>query len=293
MNEEKGFAPLIIAIIAVIVLALGAGGYVFIAKKNSAAPEYGGSGSLPGGLEETPAELLGWWEEVESWSLDFQTGKLKKDETAFPFMREFTDNYFCTQYSSKSTCANNIRYSVNKNKILLEGAPEYYEWNIADGRLGLVSKDAKGRVFNKSISKKIGPPTSQDKITAPASTRPGLAENPKPVLKLIKFGPSGICLKHEGGDSISVTRLGFEINDQSTSMLSLEQFPKLTDYIFDPGEFFVFAIQPIAPERFQVFHTGDKVEIIDSGNIIAGPWVVDKIVEESAPVLIGGLASCP
>ena len=94
MNEEKGFAPLIIAIIAVIVLALGAGGYVFIAKKNSAAPEYGGSGSLPGGLEETPAELLGWWEEVESWSLDFQTGKLKKDETAFPFMREFTDNYF-------------------------------------------------------------------------------------------------------------------------------------------------------------------------------------------------------
>ena len=224
-----------------------------------------------------PKELLGWWE----------------DEGSFPFMKEFSDKYFCTQYSSRSTCANNVRYYAEGNRILLEGSSGfslYATWKMIGDKLELT--DGMGST-GKSLYKKISPPTSSGKITAPAVTRPDLSQNPKPNFKLIKFGGGGICLKHDGGDSISVTRLSFEINDQSVSMLSFQQFPKIIDYIVDAGEFFVFAIQPIPPERFQTFHVGDKVEIIDQGNTIGGPWVVGKVMEESAPVLIGGLASCP
>ncbi len=259
MNSQKGFAPVILVIIIATVVAAVASGYFIFLKP-----------------VQNPELLIGWWEE----------------EGGFPFLKEFTDQYFCTQYSSRSTCADNVRYRVEGNRILLEGQSGFYEyakWRMVGGKLELTGGPGGG----VSLHKKTGPPTSKGKITAPALTRPGLAESPKPNLKLIKFGRSGICLKHDGGDSISVTRLSFELNDQSVSMLSFEQFPKIIDYILDAGEFFVFAIQPIPPERFQTFHVGDKVEIVDQGNIIAGPWIVDKIREESAPVLIGGLGSCP
>lgn len=259
MNSENGFAPVILVIIVAAVISIGAGGYfMFLQPK------------------QDPSLLIGWWEE----------------EGGFPFLKEFTDQYYCVQYSSRSTCADNVRYRVEGNKILLEGQSGFYPyatWKMVGDKLELVGGAGGGR----DLYKKIGPPTSKGKITAPAITRPDLSQNPKPNFKLIKFGRGGICLKHDGGDSISVMRLSFEINDQSVSMLSLEQFPKLVDYIVDAGEFFVFAIQAIPPERFQTFHVGDKVEVIDQGNTIGGPWVVNKVTEESADVLIGGLASCP
>jgi len=296
MNPKKGFAPIVIILAVVILLGVGAGGFVLVSKnKTSSFPSPSPSNQIPkietpSSTAENPRELLGWWEEVESWSLDFNTGQLKKDSQAFPFQREFTDTYFCTQYSAKFTCANNIIYSVSGNKISLEGSSNFYEWRIIDGRLELTSKDSKGRVFGKALHKNIGPPTSTGKITAPAITREGMAESPKPNLKFVKVGEGGICLAHEGGDSISYVQLGIKIDDQTAGFISLQQFPVFVDYIFDAGEFFVFAVQ--SPASFKV---GSKVEMVDtqSGQIIGGPWVIEKVVRESAPVLIGGLASCP
>ena len=305
-NSQKGFAPIVIILAVVILLGVGAGGFMLVSKNKSSPsspaetiqkPSQSNPSSNQTSKTKTPPppavnpkELLGWWEEVESWSLDFNTGQLKKDSQAFLFQKEFTDKYFCIQYSAKFTCADNIIYSVSGNKISLEGSSNFYEWRIVDGRLELTSKDSKGRVFSKALNKNIGPPTSTGKITAPAVTREGMVENPKLNLKFVKVGEGGICLTHEGGDSISYAQLGIKIDGQTAGFISLQQFPALVDYIFDVGEFFVFAVQ--TPASFKV---GSKVEMVDTktDQIIGGPWIVEKVLRESGPVLIGGLATCP
>lgn len=310
-NSEKGFAPVVIILAVVILLGAGVGGFMLVSKNKSSPSLPSVSPSLPAGTTQqpyqpssspnqtlkteapsptavNPKELFGWWEEVESWSLDSNTGQLKKDPQAFPFQREFTDKYFCTQYSGKFICANNVIYSVNGNKISVEGLIGFYEWRIVGGLLELTSKGSKGPAFNKALSKKIGLPTSTGKITAPAVTREGMAQNPKPNLKFIKVGESGICLKHEGGDSVSVMDISFKVDGGGTfGFLSLQQLPTLIDYIFDTGEYFVFAIGS------PVFKVGSRVEVVIHGETVAGPWTVEKVLRESGPVLIGGLATCP
>lgn len=268
-----------------------------------------------------PQELFGWWEEIESWSIDPQGGIIKKSATTFPFLREFTNKYFCTQYSAKFVCANNIPYSLSGNRIFLEGSSNFYEWRIADGKLELASKDSKGRTFDKSLSKKIGPPTSIGKITAQTAPQPRPSETPKAInpeaiqreestfaeqanLSLVKASNSGICLKHDGGKSIN-SYLSITINGGSWSLNSFGRFPNITDLTFDAGEAFVYAIRDIT------IKVGDKIQVTDdkgstyprlSDNGL-GYWIVKNLVSEEIPkdkqgqfgglISWGGFASCP
>lgn len=304
MDSQKGFAPIVIILVVVALFAVGAGGFVLVFSKNKKASSLPPSQSAqtettlapspssqtpkteaqpPPQIAANPKEFLGWWEE----------------EGGFPFFKEFTDEYFCTQYSSRSTCANNIRYRVEGNKILLEwqsGFQFYATWKMIGDKLELA--DGMGST-GKTLYKKISPPTSKGKITAPAVTRSGLAEEPKANIKLLKVGESGVCLKHDGGDPVPITRIGVKLNGNSASIQSFEQFPALAgDYIFDPGEFFVLAVMvDPAPEPFITFRVGDTVEIVDSsvGSTFFGPKKIDQIEprDEDAPMLIGGFASCP
>lgn len=287
-SSKSGFAPLLVIIVMVVVLSAGIGGYVFVAKEKKTAPPEKSEISTetvpasPVITAANPKELLGWWEE----------------EGGFPFMKEFSEEYFCVQYSSRSTCADNVRYRVEGNKILLEGQSGFYSyatWKMVGEKLEL--NDGQGS-SGKALYKKISSPTSKSKITAPAVTRPGLSEKPKANIKLLKVGESGVCLKHDGGDSITITRLGIKRNGNSISIQSLQQFPSLIDYIFDSGEFFILAGMPPPPEKFITFRVGDAIEIFTdtpSGFILLDSKKIDKIEprDEDAPVLIGGLASCP
>jgi len=186
---------------------------------------------------------------------------------------------------------------VNGNKISLEGSANFYEWRIVDGQLELVSKDSKGRVFDKTLSKKIGPPTSTTKIDAPAITRPEVPASPKAKLRLVKVSQIGICLKHEGGDPFSVTDLAIGVGNMGWGINPTGSFPPPpADYVFDPGEAWVYSYP--APGTFKV---GDRFQAAISGEVISPLkstgeedfWVVEKIVEERGLILIGGFASCP
>ena len=182
MNSQKGFAPIIIIVIVVALLGIGAGGYVFLSKQRSvpttpSSPNLGEERPSPitpseaeqakappktpslAGAMEPPKELLGWWEEVEDWSLDPQTGQLKKNEKPLHFFKEFTDKYYCVQYAARDKCVDNVLYYPSGNKIFLEGSSGFYpyaEWRIIDGKLELKG----GAGGGKELYIKISPPTS-------------------------------------------------------------------------------------------------------------------------------------
>ncbi len=109
-------------------------------------------------------QLLGWWEETDSWSLNFQTRQLEKNPSVLPFYREFTENYACQVYDSKYHCTRNVQYTIDGNKILYEGVSGYYEeWEIIDGKLELTKFQGSGSkavAGSKSLYKKVSEPTS-------------------------------------------------------------------------------------------------------------------------------------
>lgn len=187
MNPQNGFAPIVIILGVVILLGVVAGGFVLVSKnkilplpppssqtgfsptpspssqtsetkKLPLAPEPSPSQAqktkTPSLAAANPKELLGWWE----------------DQGGFPFYKEFTDQYYCNQYSSQSTCADNVRYRVDGDRIFLDlewlgglyGYP-YAIWKMVGDQLELTSADSS----SKTLYKKIGPPTSNGKITAP------------------------------------------------------------------------------------------------------------------------------
>jgi len=186
---QKGFAPIVIILAVVILLGVGAGGFVLVSKNKTSSPPPASSQTetspaptpfpstqtpetkklpqapapptLQAPKTETlslavanPKELLGWWEE----------------EGGFGFLKEFTDQYYCTQYSSRSTCVNNVQYRIEGDRIFLDlewlsglyGHP-YAVWKMVGDKLELTSADSP----RKTLYKKIGPPTSNGKITAP------------------------------------------------------------------------------------------------------------------------------
>ena len=232
-------------------------------------------------------QLLGWWEEVESWSLDPQTGQLKKNEQAFPFLREFTEKYTCQQYDAKFHCIKNLPYTVSDNKLTYEGSAGYSEeWKIIEEKLELVKKDPKGKVFSKSLSAKVSQQTSPDRK---------IPDYLNANLELVKTSENGLCLKHNGGDVIYLTDIKLTIDGQTITPSTFMQFPSQGDFFFYPGEAFVLR---------GTFKAGSKVSVMLARADFTSPlpqkelasWTIDKLVKETNivndPISLG-FASCP
>jgi len=109
-------------------------------------------------------QLLGWWEETDSWSLNFQTRQLEKNPSVLPFYREFTENYMCQIYDSKYHCTRNVPYTIDGNKIIYGSVSGYYEeWEIIDGKLELTKFQGSGSkavAGSKSLHQRVSKPTS-------------------------------------------------------------------------------------------------------------------------------------
>lgn len=173
-NSQKGFAPIVIILAVVALLVVGVGGFILVSRNKTPSlppPPLSQTETtpVPSPSNQTlkkietlppasanPKELLGWWEE----------------DSELPFyIREFTDQYFCIQRSSRSTCVANTRYRAEGNKILLdksllEGWSDFYfyaTWKMVGNKLELTTADSPG----PTLYKKIGPPTSSGKITLP------------------------------------------------------------------------------------------------------------------------------
>lgn len=304
-NYNKGLAPTLVIFIVMAFVGIGASGYIILSRqKQIPSPPPVQSPSVQVKSEQDSKKLLGWWKQVESWSIDPSTGQLKENAEAFPFYKEFTANYACTQYSvsgSTYSCSANTFYTVSGNKITYGEKSAYYEeWIVTNGKLEILQKNSKGKVFNKSIWIWVASPTSPDKqLEAPALTRPGLSENPKASLRFVKAGPSGICLKHEGGDAIPITRINLNIDGQNTYLFGYQQFITPPDFIFDVGEAWVFVFDSLNTQ----LKKGSTLQIMVNNQVIAPldsvgqptHWIIENFKEESplSGVLFGGLASCP
>lgn len=232
-------------------------------------------------------QLLGWWKEVESWSLDFQTSQLKKNEQAFPFLREFTEKYTCQQYDAEFHCIKNLAYTVSGNKLTYEGIAGYSEeWRIVEEKLELVKKDPKGKTLSKSLSAKVSGQTSPDrKIPDYLNTN----------LELVKTSENGLCLKHNGGDVIYLTDIKLTIDGQIVTPSTFMQFPSQGDFFFYPGESFVLP---------GIFKVGSEVSIMLARAEFTSPlpqkelisWTIKDLVKETSTAnnpLSFGFASCP
>lgn len=236
---------------------------------------------------QDPKKLTGWWKEIESWSLDFQTGQLKKNEQAFPFLREFTEKYTCQQYDAEFHCIKNLPYAASGNKLTYEGVAGYSEeWNIVEEKLELAKKDPKGKTLSKSVSAKVSPQTSPDRK---------IPDYLNANLELVKTSENGLCLKHNGGDVIYLTDIKLNIDGQTTTPSTFMQFPSQGDFFFYPGESFMLR---------GAFKVGSKVSIMLARTEFASPlpqkelisWTIDKLVKEASivkdPTSLG-FASCP
>ena len=171
---------------------------------------------------------------------------------------------------------------------------------------------ASGCISQKSETKpsavappEINPPSNAEQVTPPTAPEQAQPTGQKPLkatISLVKASSSGLCLKHEGGDSFDVTRLGIKVDDQTVGIISYNPFPASADYVFSLGEYFVYAIQSPAS-----IHVGSKVLIGDTesadpqaitrlkSNGESDYWTIEKLEEydKSANVLVGGFASCP
>lgn len=230
------------------------------------------------------------------------------------------------------SCTAHKPYTVGGDKLIVEGSNDIVSWRIIDGKLELTFKrnQRDPMPYTKVIYKKINeaeiykegepvngkvPIISQPSTTENSAeqviehpqqeaeqplktTNPEIMRSEKTTLSLVKASDSGICLKHDGGGSIS-SYIYIKINDQDVSIISFGRFPSITDLIFDPGEAFVYALQ--SPATIKV---GDRIQVIDEkGNSYPdlsdnglSYWVVKNIVsekEEGAQGSWGGLASCP
>ncbi|MEK6949550.1 MAG: hypothetical protein AABX34_04965 [Nanoarchaeota archaeon] len=233
-------------------------------------------------------QLLGWWEEVESWSLDPQTGNLKKNEQTFPFLREFTEKYTCQQYNAKYYCVKNLPYSISGNKITYESIAGYSEeWRIVEEKLELVKKDPKGKIFSKSLSAKVSQATSPDRK---------LPDYLNANLELIKASESGICVRHNSGDIVYIGDINLVVDGKNITLGTFGQFPSWDDFFIYPNEAVVL------PGSFKI---GSKVSVMLARADLLYPlrqkeqisWTFGKLVKETpsdnaAPYWFG-FASCP
>ena len=261
MNSQKGLATIVIIVVVVVLLAGGAGGYFMFLKP-----------------VQNPELLIGWWEE----------------EGGFPFLREFTKNYFCNQYDAKFHCVKNARYTASGDKLTYESSSAGLSerWKFANGKLEITQFSGGKQVGSISVYKKISEPTSPDRAL------PGpLQVN----LEFVKASKSGICLRHNGGDIIYISDIELTADGKNIPISTFGQFPKFENFLFSVGESLVL------PGTFSV---GSRVSIKLARNtdIIgavpsftkteSGSWTIEKLVAEPSPTSASapfwfGFASCP
>ena len=154
-----------------------------------------------------------------------------------------------------------------------------------------------------TVAEELPPPPRETKEQSQEITQP--QQHPKAKLSLVKVSKSGICLKNEGSASIPA-HVGIQIDGQSAYITSFARFPSITDTTFDPGEAFVYGIDPQNP----TFKVGSRVQVVDETGYIypylsngePDYWIIKNIVVEegwatgapgTAPFRLGGFASCP
>lgn len=259
--DRQGFAPIIIVIIVVVVIGIGAGGYFLLLQP-----------------QQDPGLLIGWWE----------------DQGGFPFYREFTKNYICSQYDAKFHCVKNNRYTVSGDKLTYEGtaAKLSERWRVVDEKLEITQFSGGKQVGDVSIYKKVSEPTSPDR------------ELPGPLeanLEFVKASASGICLRHNGGDIVYIGDIELTVDGKNVPISTFGQFPEFKDFLFSPGEALVLP---------GTFHVGTRISIKLARKILgttpsftpteSGSWTIDKLITETMPTTISpdtpfwyGFASCP
>ncbi len=258
MNLQKGFAPIVLVIIIAAVIGIGALGYFAFLKP-----------------AQNPELLIGWWEE----------------EGSFPFLREFTKSYICSQYDAKFHCVKNNRYTASGDTLTYEGtsAGLSEKWKVVNGGLEITQFSRGKQMGDVSVYQKISGPTSPDR------------ELPGPLdanLWFVKASKSGICLRHDGGDIIYIGDIELTVDGKNIPISTFGQFPKFEDFLFSAGEALVL------PGTFNV---GSKISIKLARNILgttpsfapveSGSFTIKELVSETPSSMNApfwyGFASCP
>lgn len=291
-----------------------------------------------GASQQDASQLTGLWIGEKVFTLNFQTQKLEERKVTPLDFAEFKDGQVCKAGGLsenvwdtgkyKVNCNAHKPYTVNGDKIIVEGSNDIVSWRIIDGKLELTFKrnQRDPLPYTKVIYRKINeaeiykegelvdgkvpiisqPSTMENSaeqvIEHPQqeaeqplkTTNPEIVRSEKTTLSLVKASDSGICLKHDGGMLIN-SILTIRINGQDVGVGSFGRFPSITDFTFDSGEAFVYAIAT-GYDRLKV---GDKIQVMDdNGNVYPrlsdegiDYWIVKNLASEERNW--GGLASCP
>ena len=169
MNTQKGFAPIVIIIVVVALLAVGAGWFVLVSKSKTSSQKavVSTDTKLLEGLWkiETAYEWVnppGNWRESEELKADipyqeFRNGMLCSEWplrifeplTGRPTLAQALDKKYCGEYKPFRTLTNDDSYKPKDKELnaLTFAGEQYgavYEWKIVDGKLQFGTSGGRG-----------------------------------------------------------------------------------------------------------------------------------------------------